>query len=78
MIQNSLNKPQNRLLLEEASQKLKNLIIKKQSLSQNHPVRIDDHLWLGNYAYASDYDFLVENKIGLVLSVMEIAPVKKY
>ena len=33
MIQNSINKPQNRIILEDAAQKLKNMIVKKQSLS---------------------------------------------
>lgn len=50
--------------------KMGRLLAKKQSLSLQRPVAIEPHLWLGNYLYANDRQFLMDNDIKTVISCL--------
>jgi hypothetical protein len=51
--------------------KMGRVLAKKQSFQSERPVLVyDDRIWLGNYAYANDRQFLLENKIKKVVSCL--------
>jgi hypothetical protein len=49
------------------------LLAKKQSMSDQKPVLVyEDRIWLGNYLYAGDQQFLTENNISTVISCLDL------
>lgn len=50
------------------------LLAKKQSLSSEQPTLVyQDRIWLGNYLYASDKNFLLSNNIRTVISCLDLS-----
>ena len=50
----------------------------KAKSKKQFPVKVRERIFIGNYVFASDVDFLRESNIGLIISCLSTSPVKSF
>lgn len=77
-VRQEVNAPKNASLLQDILEKMGRVLAKKRGLNAEKPRLVyDDRLWLGNFAFANDKNFLKEQEISTVISCLEVAPSQK-
>ena len=70
-----INSERNKEAMEGMMGRLGRLWAKKKQLDGEYPVVVhEDRVWLGNYSFANNQPFLLQNSISTVVSCMELPP----
>lgn len=55
--------------------KMGRVVAKKHALQSEHPVLVyENRVWIGNYSFANNLQFLQQNDIRTVISCLELPP----
>lgn len=63
---------QNQPQFERICQKMQTLLTRRQKLAAEEPKEIVDGVYLGNYSYAIDKQYIEQHGISLVVSCLKI------